>query len=102
MTAVAGGRSVIDPRVVEVLVHARRGKKDSQLAQLTPRERKVLEQVAQGTSNAAAARELYLSERAVEKHISVIFSKLGLFEERDVNRRVKATLLYLAGEDTVG
>ena len=47
----------------------------------------------------AAARELFLSERAVEKHIGVIFSKLGLFEEADVNRRVKTTLLYSAGQD---
>jgi DNA-binding NarL/FixJ family response regulator len=100
VTAVAGSGSVIDPKVVEVLVHARRTKQDSQLAQLTTREREVLEQIAQGSSNAAAARELSMSERAVEKHISVIFSKLGLLEERDVNRRVKATLLYLAGGDS--
>ena len=99
VTAVAGSGSVIDPKVVEVLVHARRTK-DSQLTKLTPREREVLEQMAQGCSNAAAARELSMSERAVEKHISIIFSKLGLLEERDVNRRVKATLLYLAGVDS--
>ncbi len=98
--AVAGKGSVIDPKVVEVLVHSRRTKQDSQLAQLTAREREVLEQIAQGSSNAAAARELSMSERAVEKHISIIFSKLGLLEERDVNRRVKATLLYLAGDDS--
>jgi DNA-binding NarL/FixJ family response regulator len=99
VTTVAGGGSVIDPKVVDVLIHAHRSKQDSQLAQLTTREREVLEQVAQGRSNAAAGRELFLSERAVEKHIGAIFSKLGLFEEPDVNRRVKATLLYLAGED---
>ena len=100
VTAVAGSGSVIDPKVVEVLVHARRTKQGSQLAQLTPREREVLEQIAQGRSNTAAARELSMSERAVEKHVSMIFSKLGLLEERDVNRRVKATLLYLAGGDS--
>lgn len=97
--SVAGGGSVIDPRVVEVLVRARRSQENSPLAELTTREHNVLEQIAQGKSNAAAARELFLSERAIEKHISVIFSKLGLIEEPDVNRRVKATLLYLAGED---
>lgn len=97
VTAVAAGSSVIDPKVVETLVRARRAKTDSLLAELTDRERAVLEQLAQGRSNAATARELFLSERAVEKCINVIFSKLGLSEERDVNRRVKATLLYLAG-----
>jgi DNA-binding NarL/FixJ family response regulator len=101
ITAVAARGSVIDPKVVDVLIHAHRSRQDSPLAHLTPREREVLEQVAQGRSNTAAARELFLSERAVEKHIGVIFSKLGLFEEADVNRRVKATLLYLAGEDAV-
>ena len=98
--AVASGRSVIDSRVVEVLVQTRRAQEDSPLAELTAREREVLEQIAQGKSNAAAARELFLSERALEKHVSVIFTKLGLFEEPDANRRVKATLMYLAGNDT--
>jgi DNA-binding NarL/FixJ family response regulator len=100
ISAVAAGGSVIDPRVVEVLVRARRSQQNSPLAELTTKEHDVLEKVAQGKSNAAAARELYLSERAIEKHIGVIFSKLGLIEEPDVNRRVKATLLYLAGNDT--
>ena len=99
VTAVANGGSTIDPKVVEVLVRARRGKTGSSLGQLTIREREVLEQVAQGWSNAAVARELFVSERAVEKRINMIFSKLGLSEERDVNRRVKATLLYLASDE---
>ena len=99
VTAVANGGSTIDPKVVEVLVRARRGKTGSSLIQLTIREREVLEQVAQGWSNAAVARELCVSERAVEKRINMIFSKLGLSEERDVNRRVKATLLYLASDE---
>jgi DNA-binding NarL/FixJ family response regulator len=63
---------------------------------LTQREREVLSEMAQGKSNAAIAATLVLSERAVEKHANSIFSKLGLGEERDLNRRVKAVLLYLA------
>ena len=63
---------------------------------LTPREQEVLAEMAQGRNNAAVASALGLSERAVEKHINSVFSKLGLSEEPDVNRRVKAVLLYLA------
>ena len=61
-----------------------------------PREREILGEMAQGKSNAAIAATLVLSTRAVEKHTNSIFSKLGLSEEIDVNRRVKAVLLYLA------
>jgi DNA-binding NarL/FixJ family response regulator len=99
VTAVADGGSVIDPKVVETLVRARRAGKHSPLTELTSRERTVLEQVAQGRSNAAIAHALFLSERTVEKHIKVILTKLGLADEPDVNRRVKATLLYLAGTE---
>jgi DNA-binding NarL/FixJ family response regulator len=53
--------------------------------------------MAQGKNNAAIGARLFLTERAVEKHINAIFSKLGLAEEKDVHRRVKATLLYLSG-----
>ncbi|MDQ2960924.1 MAG: response regulator transcription factor, partial [Candidatus Dormibacteraeota bacterium] len=95
---VAGGGSVIDPRVVEVLVAARTSAKDSPLADLTPREREVLSQVAQGRNNAGVAAVLSLTDRAVEKHINAIFSKLGLTEEPDTHRRVKATLVYLAAQ----
>jgi DNA-binding NarL/FixJ family response regulator len=63
---------------------------------LTPREREVLEQMAQGRNNAGIAQALHLSERAVEKHINSLFSKLDLGEEVDVHRRVKAVLLFLA------
>src|SRR4029077_359261 len=63
---------------------------------LTPREREVLAQVAQGKNNAGIAGGLHLTERAVEKHINSIFSKLGLSEEHEVHRRVKAALIYLA------
>lgn len=92
---VAAGGSVIDPKVVESLVAGRRGP-TSELHRLTPRETEVLAEMAQGKSNAAIAASLVLSERAVEKHTNSIFSKLGLSEERDVNRRVKAVLLYLS------
>jgi DNA-binding NarL/FixJ family response regulator len=94
---VAGGGSVIDPKVVEELVGARRPAK-SPLDFLTPREKETLGEMATGKSNAAIAGALVLSERAVEKHINSIFSKLNLTEEPDVNRRVKAVLLYLAAQ----
>lgn len=93
---VAGGGSVIDPTIVEGLVSATRGPRRSELDRLTPRELEVLGEMATGRSNAAIAAALVLSERAVEKHTNSIFSKLGLSEERDLNKRVKAVLLYLA------
>lgn len=92
---VAAGGSVIDAKVVESLVTARRPA-TSDLDRLTPREREILAEMAQGKNNAAIAATLVLSTRAVEKHTNSIFSKLGLSEEVDVNRRVKAVLLYLA------
>jgi DNA-binding NarL/FixJ family response regulator len=92
---VAAGGSVIDPKVVEALVSSGR-RTPSELDRLTPRETEILAEMAQGKSNAAIAATLVLSERAVEKHTNSIFSKLGLTEERDLNRRVKAVLLYLA------
>jgi DNA-binding NarL/FixJ family response regulator len=93
--AVAAGGSMIDPKIVESLVHAREPER-SALAQLTPREREVLAQIAQGTSNAAIAESLVLTKRAVEKHINAIFLKLGLTDAQDVHKRVKATLMLLA------
>jgi DNA-binding NarL/FixJ family response regulator len=93
---VAGGGSVIDPKVVEALVADRARAAQSPLARLTPREREVLALLAEGRSNAAVAEGLVLSERAVEKHINSIFAKLGLPETRDAHRRVKAVLLFLA------
>jgi DNA-binding NarL/FixJ family response regulator len=94
--AVAAGGSVIDPKVVEEVVNARSRTPASPLEHLTRREREILAEVAQGKSNAAIAGSLVLSERAVEKHINSILSKLHLTEEPDVNRRVKAVLVYLA------
>ncbi len=96
--AVAGGGSVIDPKVVEALVSATARRPSSDLDRLTPRETEILQEMATGKSNAAIATALTLSERAVEKHTNSIFSKLGLSEEKHLNRRVKAVLLYLAGQ----
>jgi DNA-binding NarL/FixJ family response regulator len=96
---VTTGGSMIDPKVVESLVEARGRNTHSPLEHLTPREREVLAEIAQGKNNAAVAASLVLSERAVEKHINSLFSKLGLGEEPDVHRRVKAVLLYLADRD---
>jgi DNA-binding NarL/FixJ family response regulator len=93
---VADGGSVIDPRVVEALVDARSRRRDSPLLRLTPRESEVLAEMAQGRNNAGVAAVLGLSERAVEKHINSVFSKLGLSDEPDVHRRVKAVLVYLS------
>ena len=93
---VARGGSVIDPKVVEVLVEARARADHSPLAQLTPRERDVLAELAEGKSNAAIAESLVLTKRAVEKHINSIFTKLGLAASEDVSKRVKATLMFLA------
>ena len=93
---VARGGSVVDPKVVDALVTATSRKVKSDLDRLTPRESEILGEMATGKSNAAIAATLILSERAVEKHTNSIFSKLGLTEEPDVNRRVKAVLLFLA------
>ncbi len=93
---VARGGSVVDPKVVDALVTATSRAVRSDLDRLTPRESEILGEMATGKSNAAIASSLILSERAVEKHTNSIFSKLGLTEEPDVNRRVKAVLLFLA------
>lgn len=93
---VAAGGSVIDPKVVEALVAARSRAARSPLALLSPREGEVMAEMAQGKTNASIAATLFLSERAVEKHINSIFSKLGLSAEKDVHKRVKAVLLFLS------
>jgi DNA-binding NarL/FixJ family response regulator len=100
---VARGGSVIDPMVVESLVAGRRQSQQDPLNGLTPRERAVLSQIAQGQSNEAVARSLSVSERAVEKHINALFAKLGLNEpSRAVNKRVTAVLLYLSSQSSAG
>jgi DNA-binding NarL/FixJ family response regulator len=97
--SVAKGGSMIDPKVVEVLVDAKGRADRSLLTELTPREQEVLAEIAQGQSNAAIAESLVLTKRAVEKHINSIFLKLDLAEVQDVSKRVKATLLFLAEDD---
>jgi DNA-binding NarL/FixJ family response regulator len=94
--AVADGGSVIDPKVVEALVAAKSAADRSLLADLTPREREVLHEMAQGKNNAAIAESLVIAERSVEKYVHSIFTKLGIAWEEKVSRRVKAVLLYLA------
>ena len=96
---VAGGGSVIDPLVVEQLVRASSRGPSSPLATLSKRELEVLDQVARGKSNGAVGEALFLSERAVEKHINALFAKLGLTAAPDVNRRVTAVLLLLSERD---
>jgi DNA-binding NarL/FixJ family response regulator len=92
---VVAGRSVIDAQIVELLVAHRARMAASPISQLSPREREVLREMAQGKTNAAIAQALVLSESAVEKHVNAIFSKLGLLEEPQVHRRVAAVLAYL-------
>jgi DNA-binding NarL/FixJ family response regulator len=94
---VVAGRSVIDPRVVELLVSHRARLTQSPISQLSPRELDVLRQMAEGKTNRAIAEALILSESAVEKHSNAIFAKLGLAEEPQVHRRVAAVLTYLRG-----
>ena len=96
ISTVAVGGSVIDPKIVEVLVEGRDRAASSPLAELTQREREVLAEMAAGKSNAAIAESLVLTKRAVEKHINSIFVKLGLAGTEDVSKRVKATLMFLA------
>jgi DNA-binding NarL/FixJ family response regulator len=93
---VAGGGSVIDAKIVEVLVAARGRADHSPLHELTSREREVLSEIAEGKSNSAIAESLVLTKRAVEKHINSIFMKLGLADAGDVSKRVKATLMFLS------
>jgi DNA-binding NarL/FixJ family response regulator len=97
--AVAEGGSVIDPKVVEALVAENARADESPLNQLTPRERDVLREMAEGKNNAAIAGALVLTERSVEKVIHSIFLKLGLTWETAVHKRVKAVILYLAESD---
>jgi DNA-binding NarL/FixJ family response regulator len=97
--SVASGGSFVDPKIVESLVAARTRVEHSLFSDLSPREQEVLEQIAQGKSNAAIAESLFLSKRAVEKHINSIFMKLNLSEAEDVSKRVKAALLFLAEGD---
>ncbi|GAA4612461.1 response regulator transcription factor [Actinoallomurus liliacearum] len=90
---VAAGGTVIDPEVIAQLLGRRR--RGDRLEALTPREREVLGLMAEGLSNAAVARRLFVTDGAVEKHISNIFLKLDLQHTDSTHRRVKAVLAYL-------
>jgi DNA-binding NarL/FixJ family response regulator len=93
---VASGGSALDPEVVGMLIGRRR--REDPLAALTPREREVLGLMAEGRSNSAMADALVVSERAVEKHVTAIFSKLGLPPAVEDHRRVLAVLAFLRSE----
>jgi DNA-binding NarL/FixJ family response regulator len=96
---VAAGRSVVDARVVEVLLTAQRRQRDNpSFNALTQREQEILALVAEGWSNAAIAERVVITKRAVERHINSIFAKLDLGESEQTSKRVKAALLYLAGQ----
>ena len=97
---VANGGSVLDPRVVSQLLS--RTVADDPLAELTPRERGVIELVAEGRSNKAIAERLFVTERAVQKHITSIFMKLGLQQSDDDHRRILAVLAYLRARESSG
>ena len=101
LRAVADGGSVVDAKVVESLIAARARADASPVADLTPREREILSEIAQGKTNQAIAEQLFLTKRAVEKHINAIFLKLNLSYAEDVSKRVKATLLFLAEADAL-
>jgi DNA-binding NarL/FixJ family response regulator len=90
---VGEGGSALDPTIVSQLLGRRRG--DDPLAELTPREREVLELMAEGRSNQGIAERLVITERAVQKHATNIFRKLGLCESSDDHRRVLAVLTFL-------
>jgi DNA-binding NarL/FixJ family response regulator len=96
--AVAQGGAVIDSKLVDALVSGKAAIDQSPIAGLTPRERDVLAEIAQGKSNTAIAESLVLTKRAVEKHINSIFLKLNLSEAEDVSKRVKAALVFLTAE----
>jgi DNA-binding NarL/FixJ family response regulator len=96
---VAAGRSVVDARVVEVLLTAQRRQRDNpSFNALTQREQEILALVAEGWSNGAIAERVVITKRAVERHINSIFAKLDLGESENTSKRVKAALLYLAGQ----
>ncbi len=97
--AVAKGGSVVDPKVVEVLVEAQSRAASSPLGEMTPRELDVLALIAEGKSNAAIAEELVLTKRAIEKQVNAIFLKLGLTYAPDADqiaKRVRAALIFLS------
>jgi DNA-binding NarL/FixJ family response regulator len=96
--SVAAGGSYVDPAVVDALLKSTRAREETRLDKMTPRELEILALIAEGRSNSSIAAELFLTKRAVERHINSIFMKLELGNAEDISRRVKATLIYLTGE----
>ena len=92
---VAQGGSVVDPKVMDALIQSNSGEGATILDRLTDREREVMAEMAKGGSNTAIGEALFISARSVEKHINTIFTKLDLIPTDDVNRRVRAVLIYL-------
>jgi DNA-binding NarL/FixJ family response regulator len=92
---VSHGGSALDPRVIEGLLARKSRESRSPLLGLTERELEVLQSMATGRTNSATAKALYMSERAVEKHVGSVFKKLGLVDESETNRRVMAVLAFL-------
>ncbi len=100
--AVADGRSVVDAKIIDALIAERARAAAPAFDELSTREREVLAEVATGKSNSAIAASLFLTKRAVEKHINSIFMKLNLRDSEDTSRRVKAALIFLSAADGVG
>jgi len=98
---VVKGGSVIDSKVVEALLGRRARQAESSIAMLSPRELEVLAKMAEGCTNPAIGRALFMSESTVEKHVGAILSKLGLSEEKEIDRRVAAVLTFLREADTI-
>jgi DNA-binding NarL/FixJ family response regulator len=97
---VAAGGTVLDPKVVEALLS--RHQRSAPLARLSPREREVMGLIAEGRSNAATAATMFVTGKAVDKHINSIFTKLDLPLDSDDNRRVLAVLRYLQDTTSTG
>jgi DNA-binding NarL/FixJ family response regulator len=97
VSTVASGGSVVDPQVIEHLVKAGMSRGDRNVGRLSARELEVLAEMSRGHSNATIASTLFITQRAVEKHINSIFSKLGLAGSDGAHPRVRAVLLYLSG-----
>jgi DNA-binding NarL/FixJ family response regulator len=92
---IAGGGSYVDVQVVETLLSAADARRNPTFANLTPKEREILALMAEGRSNGAIARRLLVSSRAVERHVSAIFTKMEIEDSPDLSRRVMAVLAYL-------
>jgi DNA-binding NarL/FixJ family response regulator len=97
VAVVARGGSVVDPQVIEHLVKAGVSRGNSKVGRLSARELEVLAEMSRGHNNAAIAASLFISQRAVEKHINSIFAKLGVGLDDESHPRVRAVLLYLSG-----